>query len=285
MEGMGQIARLATFAVAAILTLLAFFLPWFRIDLMGGLDVEMNAIPFRGSSGLEVILCDGCEPIGTGRLPGGLAWLASYVGFQFLFALVVSGVQVLRGHRSPAVTLWTCLSAIGLGLLVLGVLASFGPPRGVDVAVSSKPGIWFLLAACPLALVGHTRLFDRFDPPPLIEAAPPPAPIERLQPVEAPGRKASTFVRAADVGHAGLRVTTDAGSSRLAWKDVTRVQLITGLEPGVELTTRDAILRITRKSEVDYRFLPGATDGSAADNLRRLYEYARERNPSLRMTP
>ena len=65
MEGMGQIVRLAIFGVASILTLLAYFLPWFRIDLMGGMDVELNAVPFRGSSGLEVVLCDGCPSVGT----------------------------------------------------------------------------------------------------------------------------------------------------------------------------------------------------------------------------
>lgn len=284
MEGMGQIARLATFAAAFVLTVLSFFLPWFWIELMGGLNVELNAIPFRGNSGLEVILCDECEPVGTGRLAGGLAWLASYVAFQFAIAIVVSGVQVLRGYRSPSITLWTTLPAIGLGLLVLGVLASFGA-RAADVEVSSKPAPWFLLGACVLAAVGHSRVFDRLDPPPLIEAVPPPVQIERLQPVEAPARKAPTHVRAADVGHAGMRITTEAGSMRLAWEDVARIQLIAGVEPGVELTTRDAILRITRKSEVDYRFIPGAVDGSDAEKLRCLYEYARERNPSLRLTP
>jgi hypothetical protein len=269
MECMGQIARLATFAAALLLVVLAFFLPWFRID-QWGMNVELNALPMRGTSGLEIHVCDGCPPVGTGRLPGGLAWLASYVGFQLAIALVVSAVQVLRGHRSTAIATWTVLSAVGLALLVLGMIASFDG--------SSRAGAWLMLLACPAAIVAHTRLLDRFDPPPLIEAPPPPMPIERLE------RKAATIVRAADVGQAGMRITTDAGVTRLAWEDVLRVQLVTGLEPGVELTTRGASLRINRKTAVDYRFLPGATDGTAADNLRRLYEYVREQNPALRVT-
>lgn len=282
---MGQIARLATFAAAAVLLLLGFLVPWFHVDLMGGVNVELNAVPFRGSSGLEVVLCDGCPTVGTGRLPGGLAWLASYVALQLGVALVVSGVHVLRGHRTPGIAAWTTISSVGLALLVIGILVSFDAPRGYDVAVGSRPGPWFFLATCALALVGHSRLLDRLDPPPLIEAAAPPLPIERMKPIEAPPRKPTTLVRSADVGHAGMRITTDAGSTRLAWEDIRRVQHITGLEPGVELTTRDAILRINRKSDVDYRFVPGPTDGTPADNLRRLYEYARERNPALRLTP
>lgn len=279
MECMGQIARLATFAVALLLVFLGFFLPWFRIDLMGGLDVELNALPFRGTSGLEVKLCDGCPMFGTGRLPGGLAWLASYVAFQFGVALVVSGVQVLRGYRSAKITVWTMASAIGLAVLLLLIVITFDSPRGMNVDVSTRAGVWLMFVACLLAVVGHTRLFDRFDPI-VVEPV-----VEPPEMIHAPARKPSTFVRGADIGQAGLRITTDDGVTRLAWEDVLRVQLITGLEPGVELTTRDAILRINRKSNVDYRFLPGTTDGGAADNLRRLYEYARERNPALRLTP
>jgi hypothetical protein len=270
MECMGQIARLATFATAFLLVVLAFFLPWFRIE-QWGVDVELNALPLRGTSGLELHMCDDCPAFGTGRLPGGLAWLASYVAFQLAIALVVSGVQVLRGHRSAAITMWTTLSAVALALLVLGIIYTFDG--------SSRAGAWLMFLACPASIIGHTRLFDRFDPPPLIEAPPPPLPIERLE------RKSSTIVRAADIGQAGLRITTDDGVTRLTWDDVLRVQLISGLEPGVELTTRGASLRINRKTTVDYRFLPGATDGTAADNLRRLYEFVRERNPALRMTP
>ncbi len=285
MEGMGPIARLAIFGGAALLTILGFVLPWFRLDLMGGLDVELNALPFRGTSGLEVVLCDGCETVGTGRLPGGLAWLASYVAVQFLVALGVSAVQVLRGHRSTPIAVWTAISAIALGLLVVGVLASFDAPAGMNVDVGARAGLWCVLAACPLALLGHGRLLDRLDPPPLVEASPPPAPIERLTPTEAPPRRTAVHVKSADVGQAGLRITTEQGTTRLAWEDILRAQLITGIEPGVELTTRGAILRINRKSDVDYRFVPGAVDGTIADKLRRLYEFAREKNPALRLTP
>jgi hypothetical protein len=219
---------------------------------------------------LEKHNCDGCPTVGTGRLPGGLAWLASYLAFQFAIVLVLSGVQVLRGYRSPAIAIWTIVSASALALLVLGTVATFDG--------SSRAGAWLMFLACPVAIVGHTRLFDRFDPPPLIEAPPPPMPIERLE------RKTSTIVRAADVGQAGLRITTDEGVTRLAWEDILRVQLISGLEPGVELSTRGANLRINRKSNIDYRFLPGPTDGTAADNMRRLYEFVREKNPALRVT-
>ncbi|HUQ07294.1 MAG TPA: hypothetical protein VM261_32605 [Kofleriaceae bacterium] len=228
---MGPIARLTIFAAAAVLTLLGFFLPEFQL-----------------------------VPDGTMRLAGGLAMLASAVACVLVAAIVASCVQVVRGHRSPAIAAWTSVSAVGLALVVLGVVITF----------RARSGTWTSLAACGLALIAHTRL---------------PQPRPQPQPIAAPPRKPTTIVRAAEVGHAGLRVTTDAGSTSFAWEELLRVQLITGLEPGVEITTRGAILRINRKTTADYRFLPGATDGTAADNLRRLYEYAREKNPGLRLTP
>ncbi|KAB2899013.1 MAG: hypothetical protein F9K40_10740 [Kofleriaceae bacterium] len=280
---MGQIARLVIFALACLFVILGFVLPWFQIGGSDGFPVELNATPFRGTSGLEVVLCDGCPTVGTGRLPGGLAWLAVYVALQLCVALVVSGVQVLRGHRQPNITAWTVISALVLGALVFGVLMTFDAPRGVDVDVSARAGLWLTLAACGLALAGHSRLLDRLDPvvAPVATVVAMPEPVR----VERRSRLAPTLVRKADVGQAGMRITTEEGTTRLAWEDILRVQLITGVEPGVELTTRDALLRINRKSDVDYRFIPGGDSSNAADNLRRLYEFARERNPALRMTP
>ncbi len=278
---MGQIARLATFVIALLFVVLSFVLPWFSIDYEGGLDVELNPIPFRGSSGLVVVLCDACPEVYTGRLPGGLAWLAAHIALQFCVALVASGYQVLKGYRSPAITTWTALSAIALGLITLLVLWSFGPPRGLDVGVSSRFGLWSALVAGALAVIGHSRLLDRFDS--LVAG-----PVEPSEPTE-PARPAAlrdvrgpaTHVRSGDAGHAGMRVTTDLGERRFTWADVQKILLVTTVEPAVEITLRDAVLRITRKSAVDYRYLPGATDGTDLDNLRRLYNVAREQNPAL----
>jgi hypothetical protein len=241
MAGMGSIARLAIFAAAAILTVLGFLLPALHL-----------------------------VPEGTARLPGGLAKLASPVALALVAALAVSAVQVMRGHRSPAVAVWTAVAALLLAAIVAGIVAMSG----------ARAGAWTRLGASALALLAHSRLLRRFDAAPVVALAP-----ALPQPIATPPRPAATLVRAAEIGHAGIRITTDAGDTRMRWDDILRVQLITGLEPGVELTTREAILRFNRKTTADYRFLPGATDGTAADNLRRLYDYARERNPGLRLTP
>jgi hypothetical protein len=162
MGSMAQIARLATFVVALVLVVLAYVFDWFHVDV-GELDVHvhLNPLPVRGSSGLLITACEGCPTAYTGRLPGGMAWLASCVALQFLAALAASAWQVLKAYRSPALTAWTTVSAGVLALLTLVVLWTFAVPRGFTL--HTGPGPYLLLAACALALLGHARLFDRLD--------------------------------------------------------------------------------------------------------------------------
>jgi hypothetical protein len=162
MGAMAQIARLAVFVLGFVMVVLTYVFDWFTI---GGapvdLHVTLNPIPVRGSSGLVVTVCDTCPAAYTGRLPGGMAWLASMVAVQFAAALLASGWQVLKGYRHPGITAWTTISAIVLGILTVIVLGTFEVPRGFTL--DTGLGAYAALLACALALIGHSRLPDRLD--------------------------------------------------------------------------------------------------------------------------
>jgi hypothetical protein len=162
MGAMAQITRLVAFALGFVLIILTYVFDWFTI---GGeaieVHVELNPLPMRGSSGLLVTMCESCPTAQTGRLPGGMAWLASCIALQFAAALVASGWQVLQGWRNPAITAWAVISAVALGLTTLFVLWTFDVPRGFTVDAGLGP--FAALLACALALVAHSRLPDRLD--------------------------------------------------------------------------------------------------------------------------
>jgi hypothetical protein len=268
---------------------LALALIWFgsRFPIYAGsLGIGGDVVEFHTHS---IALCapDGtqCEYFEAGRGIGGAQGAFSLFTVVLMVFLSIELIQAIREKQLDRLPKWT-LIAIGLHAVsfIAVVLLIEGPP---DMKLHMSWGMLFTPLGIIPAVIAQTNLYDNFASDEELGLLPqiPGARAIHAPPVvgRTPAVVATTVVTQADFGHAGLRVRTEDGAERrVEWIELRTIALDASRDrPHLDLVTRDGeALRITPTSRVDYRFLPGGVAQNEADNLRRLEQFARERNPA-----
>lgn len=308
--GMMKWYRVGTYAAALGLLLIAFGQPILRDAIGADWGVPHYRGAFEDGTPLQVrggavTMCEPgapCVAYAAGRgLGGALAALSMTVLVLQIF-LTIGLIQAIRDKQLERLPVWTILAlvpyAICVGLVFLLVEA---PSRGT---LGASWGLLAAVAAIPVTYLAQTNIFDHLDDTPVgVDPVPaavvvraPAAPTPAAQVVaalargsivtsaSAPLAVATTAVIAADFGHAGLRVRTEDGDERrVEWSALRHAFLDTsGGGYHLDLVTHAGeALRITPASRIDYRFLPGGIAVDDVENLRRLEQFARQRNPAL----
>lgn len=275
---------------------------WFRIAtialalglIWGGLRLPM----FSGRLGnLDIVEIYGvavqvCTPSGhecidgpAGRGLGGAQTAFMLFTLVLMLFLAIELIQAAREKVLERLPKWTLIAiCLYASSLLVVCLVAEDPPGG---QVHMTWGILVAMLAIVPAVIAQTNLFDNFASDEELGLLPelPKARALHAPAVTArtPAVVATTNVKQADFGHAGLRVRTDDGVERqVEWTGLRTIVLDTsGARAHLDLVTSNGeALRISATSRVDYRFLPGGIAQNETDNLRRLEQFARERNPA-----